>query len=217
MEQHNIFEPGLIYGWDAPDVRRPFKKIVYAQHPEEGWKVYLRVVVFISVLGQAENEENQQQESILVVRSRRDINPKWEAPKGGVEPKDRRNRYESIVETMARAARREVAEEAHLFNLQNLYYMNKCLEGTEANYGPDNYLQYHFFRAFVAPEEFDRAKAYFTEMNKENKWDSLPDCLAEKNDIDYYYRGIPLFGKWTNTIFSKYMNYYIPPNQRKGY
>ncbi len=213
-QQHNILQPGLLYAWDAPDPRQHFKKIIYAKHPEEGWKVYLRVVVFVSVY-QEGSEENP--DTFIVVKSRKDIRPKWEAPKGGVEPKDRRNRYESIVQTMAQAARREVAEEAKLDDLKNLYYMNQCIEGTEDNYGPNTYVQYHFFRAFVTQEQFDRAAAYFAEMNAADKWHTLPDCLAEKNDISYYYRGIPLFGKWTDTIFSRYMNYYIPPNKRRGY
>ncbi len=213
-QQHNILQPGLLYAWDAPDPRQHFKKIIYAKHPEEGWKVYLRVVVFVSVY-QEGSEENP--DTFIVVKSRKDYRPKWEAPKGGVEPKDRRNRYESIVQTMAQAARREVAEEAKLDDLKNLYYMNQCIEGTEDNYGPNIYVQYHFFRAFVTQEQFDRAAAYFAEMNAADKWHILPDCLTEKNDISFYYKGIPLFGKWTNTIFSKYVNYYIPPHLRRGY
>ncbi len=229
QQQHNILQPGLLYAWDAPDPRRHFKKIVYAQHPEEGWKVYLRVVVFVSVYEDRRQsrlsepgldpgeDSSEDPNTFIVVKSRKDARPKWEAPKGGVEPKDRRNRYESIVQTMAQAARREVAEEAKLDDLKNLYYMNQCIEGTEDNYGPNTYVQYHFFRAFVTQEQFDHAAAYFAEMNAADKWHTLPDCLAEKNDISYYYRGIPLFGKWTDTIFSRYMNYYIPPNKRRGY
>lgn len=217
QQQHNILQPGLIYAWDAPDPRNHFRRLVYAQHPEEGWRVYLRVVVFVYVYEEGSEEVYGQKDKFIVVKSRKGLSPKWEAPKGGVEPKDRRNRYESIVETMAQAARREVSEEAKLDDLKNLYYMNQCLQGTEDNYGPSTYVQYHFFTAFVTPDQFNHAATYFAEMNATNQWHALPDCLTEKNDISLFDRRMSLFGKWTNTIFSKYLQYYIAPHLRRGY
>lgn len=209
MGEHNIFQPGLVYDYDVPDPSKPWKQIVYAEHPEEGWRVYLRVVTFITVLDSPDEEITNK---FIVVKSRKSHIDLWEAPKGGVEPEDFDHRSHNILETLKHAARRESGEEAKLYKLMNLFYLNKYFEGTESNYGPNKYVQYHFFQAFVSWEDFEKSRNYFDTMNAQpEQWNNLPEHLSEKNNIGFYNKNLKIFGKWSLRLIGKYMNTYVPP------
>jgi hypothetical protein len=85
----DVFQPGLKRG-AARLAHAPHKRYFYVEHPEEGWRVYLRACTFIHEAGQPFNAQR-----FIVVKTT-DADPKkksWEPPKGQMEGKEDRKSH----------------------------------------------------------------------------------------------------------------------------
>ena len=200
----DVFERGLIRG-EASFKHKPDKKVFYVQHPTEGWRVFLRAVCFI-------HEEGQESAGRFVVLKKSGADPSgpvWEAPKGQMEGKDglAHPRW-SIQKLLEQNIRREVKEEAKIDRFVSLEHLpNLVIQSKESEYGEQDYLQYHVFRAIVKPSIIQKARdtfMYYREHPEE--FAKLSSDDNEKDAIAFYHsRYTKLMGKWSPTLVRLYL------------
>jgi 8-oxo-dGTP pyrophosphatase MutT (NUDIX family) len=193
----DIFQPGLIRAADGS----PAKQNFYVEHPTEGWRVYLRTACFIHERNKAFNPT----QFIVVKRTGGDVEANsWEPPKGQMEGKDI---SENIYEMLRENIRREVAEEAKIYNLRELQHTGLILQSREPNYPENTFFQYHIFTAYAHTTQIERA------FEKFQRFKEFPEAFLrqrreqkEKDDIAWYNPEITkIMGKWSPTIVDLYL------------
>ena len=112
----DVFQKGLIRGSERLP-HDPTKSYAYVEHPVEGWRVYLRSVMFLHSEGPL-NKEN-----FLVVKrfGARPSTATWEPPKGQMEGKDM-DRKSFILELLRNNVLRETEEESHITEISRMKY-----------------------------------------------------------------------------------------------
>lgn len=200
----DIFQPGLVRGEDTFD-HKPDKKVFFVQHPTEGWRVFLRAVCFI-------HEEGHEEKGRFIVLKKSGADagaPVWEAPKGQMEGKDglAHPRW-SVLRLLEENIRREVKEEAKISRFVSLEHLpNLVIQSKEEEYGPDDYFQYHVFRAIVKPGVILKAAttfAYYKDHPAE--FAALSSDDNEKDAMAWYHaRHTKLMGRWSPTLVRLYL------------
>lgn len=116
----DVFQRGLRRGAERLAFD-PAKRYFYVEHPEEGWRVYLRSACFIHERPAVEEEGIEQKGCIdpkrflVVHRTGAKAGERaWEMPKGQMEGKDGLGKEMSVMRLLEQNVRREVAEESHL-------------------------------------------------------------------------------------------------------
>jgi len=198
----DIFQPGLIKSV-ATLSHDPNRQYYYIEHPVEGWRVYLRTVCFIHEL----NKPFDSKRFLVVKRTGGDDKEaSWEPPKGQMEGKDATDK--SVYNVLRDNIRREVAEEAKLYNIKNLQHTGLVLQSTESNYPENTYFQYHIFTGYAnqkhIAEAFKKFKWYeehplaFDRLRRENR---------EKDGITWFDENeTKIMGKWSPTMVKMYLD-----------
>lgn len=159
----DVFQKGLVRG----SARLPFdpeKAYAYVEHPQEGWRVYLRSCVFLHPM----NEPFQKNHFLVVKRSNaRMSSPAWEPPKGQMEGKELLPRI-SILEALKENVRRETEEESHVTDITRLHHTGLVFQSQESSYPSNYYFQYHIFQGYLTPKQIDQSFSTF-EWMKEHK------------------------------------------------
>ena len=199
----DVFQPGLHRG-AARLAFAPHKRYFYVEHPQEGWRVYLRSCAFLHEAGVAFDKER----FLVVKRTGGEPGKKsWEPPKGQMEGKDAGRSRLPLLKLLEENVRREVEEEAKLQKLLALRHTGMVLQGQEPDYPPNHYFQYHIFQAFVPTEELASAVSQFEWIQQH------PDAFArfrsdkrEKDGISWFDpKRTKLMGKWSPTIVAQYL------------
>ncbi len=148
----DVFQKGLIRGSEK-SLYDPEKRYAYVEHPEEGWRVYLRSCVFLHPTNEPFNKHQ-----FLVVKKRgtRFTTASWEPPKGQMEGKDMRNN-KSVLKLLKENVIRETEEESHITEINNLKHTGLVFQSQESNYSKNTYFQYHIFQGFVTPEQIKQS------------------------------------------------------------
>ena len=197
----DVFQPGLVYGSEQDKSKRYF----YAEHPTDGWRVYLRTACFIHEL----NKPFEPNKFIVVKRTDGDSEKAtWEPPKGQMEAKDSSIvGTKSIYQMLRENIRREVHEEAKISNIRELQHTGLVLQSTEPNYPPNTFFQYHIFSGYahsrqimVAFEKFIWIQKHPEEFAKQRR------DYREKDDIAWFSENTKIMGKWSPTIVSMYLD-----------
>ena len=204
---HDVFQKGLKRGaMRLP--HDPAKRYFYVEHPQEGWRVYLRACCFIH----EKPIQNTPIEFNKFVVVKRTGNPStgrsWEPPKGQMEGKDGlRNPSDSIIKILTTNLKREVSEEARINTINYLHYTGLVLEGVEKDYPPNTFFQYHVFQATVTPQEFRRAAeelAWYKEHP--DAFSRLKRDKREKDDIAWYSPSdTQIMGRWSPSLVALYL------------
>lgn len=199
----NVFQPGLKRG----AARLPFaphKRYFYVEHPEEGWRVYLRGCCFIHEVG------NTDRKRFLVVK-RYQANPDtkaWEPPKGQMEGKDglAHPRW-SVLDLLTENVKREVEEESKIKGFESLTYTGLVLQSVEKDYPPNTYFQYHVFQATVTPQQIQDAAAEFQWLNEHPAaFARLRKDKREKDALAWFDpKKTRLMGKWSPSLVVLYL------------
>lgn len=206
-EPHDVFQKGLIRG-GASLAHDPVKEYFYVEHPSEGWRVYLRAGCFLHEKPK-DGECIDYSKFLVVKRAGAAANEKaWEPPKGQMEAKDGlRHKNWSIMQLLRENVKREVGEEARVTTLQNLRHSGLVLQGSEADYPPNHFFQYHIFQAIVPQTTFVRATseldwyrahpAAFARLRRDKR---------EKDALDWYSPADhKLMGRWSPRIVANYL------------
>jgi ADP-ribose pyrophosphatase YjhB (NUDIX family) len=205
----NVFEPGLIRG-AARLAYAPHKRYFYVEHPDEGWRVYMRACSFLHDSSVPFNSKE-----FLVVKRKGEhganVNPNdavWEPPKGQMEGKDAKPDSAPLVQLMAENIKREVNEEAKIEKITKLRYTGLVLQGREKDYPPNHYFQYHLFQAFVSPSTISKALAKFKWLNEHPKaFERLRKDNREKDALEWFdAKKTKLMGKWSPSIVALYIS-----------
>ena len=202
MPIFDVFQKGLIRGAEHLSYD-PTKAYAYVEHPTEGWRVYLRGAAFL-------HEDPLQLDRFMVFRNsknRRSHKNIWEPPKGQMEGKDFIDDSQTIYEMLSENIRREVAEEAKIYNLRELQHTGLILQSREPNYSENTFFQYHIFTAYAHMVQIDKA------FEKFKLFKDCPEAFAkqrreqkEKDDIAWYdATSTNIMGKWSPTIVDLYL------------
>jgi len=151
----DVFQKGLIRGSERLP-HDPVKSYAYVEHPQEGWRVYLRSCVFLHSVHMP-----FQPQHFLVVKRRgaRWTTATWEPPKGQMEGKDQKQGKQgkqgnkSVLELLQENVQRETEEESHVTEIQRLKHTGLVFQSQESSYPPHWYFQYHIFQGFVTPDQ----------------------------------------------------------------
>lgn len=211
----NVFQPGLRQGSE----RLPFdprKAYFYVEHPDEGWRVYLRSACFVH-----EAFTPFQADRFLVVkRTGGDPEKKsWEPPKGQMEGRDAgRGKPKSVLQLLKANIRREVAEEAKVEGLRGLHHTGIVLQAIEPDFPPNTYFQYHVFQAFAPAATIDAAMDLFTWFSEHPEaFRRLRPDQQEKDGLGWYNEGTKkLMSRWSPTIVRRYLERMLVPQGDAG-
>lgn len=199
----DVFQPGLRRGTE----RLPFdprKAYFYVEHPEEGWRVYLRAACFVHELEAAFDARR-----FLVVK-RTDGDPakkSWEPPKGQMEGRDWRQSKRSILQLLKENVRREVAEEAKVRGLRGLQHTGLVLQAVEPDFPPNTYFQYHVFQAFVPAKTVEVAMVEFAWLAEHPEmFRRLRADQREKDGLGWFDEGTKkLMSRWSPRLVGAYL------------
>ena len=200
----DVFQSGLIRGVEVLPYS-PRKKYFYVEHPEEGWRVYLRAACFIHELYRPFRPDR-----FLIVK-RTDGDPfkaSWEPPKGQMEGKDGKDKTKSILQLLKENIRREVEEEAKITNIRELSHTGLVLQSVEPDFPPNTYFQYHVFGGYAHPKQIQTAFtdfAWIVEHPEEFK--KFRADQREKDAIDWYSAEKKMMGRWSPTLVKMYLEH----------
>jgi len=200
----NVFEPGLLRG-TAKLAFAPHKRYFYVEHPQQGWRVYLRGCIFLHDA----SLPFQKNHFLVVKRKDADASTKaWEPPKGQMEGKDAKPDGAPLIELMAENVRREVEEESKIRTMHNLRYTGLVVQSRESDYPPNHYFQYHIFQAAVTPQEISNAQEEFKWLNEHPKaFARMKSDVREKDALTWFNpKKTRLMGKWSPSIVALYLN-----------
>lgn len=199
----NVHQPGLRRGAERLAFA-PHKRYFYVEHPEEGWRVYLRACCFIH-----ETNQPDPRRFLVVKRFGAQASSKaWEPPKGQMEGKDGLAHPDwSILDLLTENVHREVEEEAKITNFSKLTYTGLVLQSAEKDYPDNHFFQYHIFTAQVTPEEIQNASAEFTWLNEHPAaFARLRKDKREKDALAWYDpHKTKLMGKWSPSLVVLYL------------
>lgn len=207
---YDVFQKGLKRGAErlAYD---PAKRYFFVEHPEEGWRVYLRACTF---LHERPTEGSCIDPFRFLVVKRRDkpaTGKEWEPPKGQMEGKDGlRNPNDSILALLRENVKREVAEESRIRRLQGLDYTGLVFQGREPDYPPNHFFQYHIFRAQVTRNEWMRASSELDWYRQHPlAFDRLKRDKKEKDALAWYSPSeTKVMGRWSPKLVAMYLNHF---------
>jgi len=206
----NVFQNGLVRGsevsaWAKKQGYGPNKKYFYVEHPEEGWRVFMRACCFIHING----DRNPSKFVVVKNTDESPNNKTWEPPKGQTEGKDGlRDPSMPLLEVLQENLRREVEEEAKIHNLQRMKHTGLVLQSAETQYDKNTYFQYHIFQAFIDEDEYTNAEEKFIWYKEHPKaWNKLRKDNREKDAIGWFDPvKTKLYGRWSPTIVALYLN-----------
>jgi hypothetical protein len=210
----DVFQPGLRRGAE----RLPFdprKEYFYVEHPEEGWRVYLRAACFIHEVGVAFDPTR----FLVVKRTGGEAGKKtWEPPKGQMEGRDgglaagASGRKRSILQLLKENVRREVAEEAKVENIRGLAHTGLTIQAVEPDFPPNTYFQYHIFSGWAHPLQLQRAFDRFAWLAEHPaEFRRLRADQREKDGLGWYNEGTKrLMGRWSPTLVRLYLEWLSP-------
>lgn len=203
----DVFQPGLRQGAE----RLPFdprKAYFYVEHPEEGWRVYLRSACFVHEAG----APFQVDRFLVVKRTGGDPEKKsWEPPKGQMEGRDSgksTGKAKSVMQLLKTNIRREVAEEAKVEGLRGLHHTGIVLQAVEPDFPPNTYFQYHVFQAFAMAEAVQKAMEEFAWFEEHPEaFRRLRADRREKDGLGWFNEGTKkLMSRWSPTIVRQYLS-----------
>jgi hypothetical protein len=202
----NVFQPGLRRGAERLPFA-PHKRYFYVEHPEEGWKVFLRGCCFIHEAGQTDPKR-----FLVVKRYKAGADTKaWEPPKGQMEGKDglAHPRWD-VLQLLTENVKREVEEESKIKNFQALTYTGLVLQSQEKDYPPNTFFQYHVFQGMVSPQEIQNAAAEFQWLNEHPAaFARLRKDKREKDALAWFDpKKTRLMGKWSPSLVVMYLQNY---------
>lgn len=201
----DVFQDGLRRGSERLPYD-PRKSYFYVEHPTEGWRVYLRSACFLHELFSPYKADR----FLVVKRTGADAEKggAWEPPKGQMEGKDAGGSRQSVFQLLRENIRREVAEEAKVPRIRELWHTGLILQSTEPDFPPNTYFQYHIFSGYVHPrgleasfQEFDWYAEHPAEFKRLRADRREKDALA-------WYDEIPnqkMMGRWSPTIVKLYL------------
>jgi hypothetical protein len=148
----DVFQKGLIRGSEHLP-HDPKKAYAYVEHPQEGWRVYLRSCVFLHALDAPFHPMH-----FLVVHARKKQlrSAAWEPPKGQMEGKELMGRR-SVMDLLRVNVLRETEEESHITKVEGLRHTGLVFQSQETSYPLKTYFQYHIFQGFVTPEQITQS------------------------------------------------------------
>lgn len=201
----NVFQRGLKRGVERLPYA-PKKQYFYVEHPEEGWRVYLRAVCFIHELYKPFTP------SKFIIVKRTDGDPDkatWEAPKGQMEGKDARDSKKSIMQLLKENIRREVMEEAKISRIRELTHTGMVLQSVEPDFPPNTYFQYHVFSGYAHPMQIETAFEEFAWIDDHREeFMKLKSDKREKDAIGWYTPDKKIMGRWSPTLVKMYLQNY---------
>jgi len=202
----DVFQEGLRRG-SARLPYDPVKKYAYVEHLKEGWRVYLRSVVFIHEEGVPFDKKR-----FLVVKKTgaRMSSAAWEPPKGQMEGKDLTGvdgRGKSLLYVLNENARRETAEESFIEDLHNLEHTGLVFQSQESSYPPNHFFQYHIFRAFVDKKALIQSYEIFNWIqNNRAEFMKWKRDIREKDAVAWFNpRSTKLNPRWCPSILVLYL------------
>ena len=212
----DVFQPGLRQGVE----RLPFdprKAYSYVEHPEEGWRVYLRAACFVHEAGAPFDPAR----FLVVKRTGGDPEKKsWEPPKGQMEGRDFKGRHggqagakeKSVLQLLKENIRREVAEEAKVVGLRGLHHTGLTLQAVEPDFPPNTYFQYHVFQAFAGGAAIEKAVAEFAWLEGHPEaFRRLRADQREKDGLGWFNEGTKkLMSRWSPTLVRRYLEAMTP-------
>lgn len=145
----------------------PSKQYFYVENVQEGWRVYLRSVIFLHPINEPFNPRN----FLVVKRTGARMNSAtWEpAGKGQMEWKDTKGSNKSILELLKENIERETEEESHVTDIRNLKHTGLVFQSQETTYRPGEYFQYHIFQGFITPRQIQKSFETFEWIKKHPK------------------------------------------------
>ena len=212
----DVFQDGLRHG-SARLPYSPHKRYFYVEHPEEGWRVYLRSACFLHPL----YEPYRADHFLVVKRTGGDpAKATWEPPKGQMEGKDgeggggggRRGGPRSggarVYQLLMDNIRREVAEEAKVTRVRDLWHTGLVLQSAEPDFPPNTYFQYHVFSGYVHPLQLEKAFAEFNWLEEHpEEFKALRSDKREKDALAWFDEGVKkkMMGSWSPTLVKMYL------------
>ena len=208
----DVFQAGLRQGVE----RLPFdprKAYYYVEHPEEGWRVYLRAACFVHEAG----TPFEPTRFLVVKRTGGDPEKKsWEPPKGQMEGRDLKGRTggkeKTVLQLLKENIRREVAEEAKIVGLRGLHHTGLTLQAVEPDFPPNTYFQYHVFQAFSSSAAIEKAMAEFAWLAENPEaFRRLRADQREKDGLGWFNEGTKkLMSRWSPTLVRRYLERMTP-------
>ena len=203
-EIFDVFQAGLIRGEEHLPYD-PEKGYFYVEHPEKGWRVYLRAACFVHEEGKPFDAKR-----FLVVK-RTGSHPgskSWEPPKGQMEGKDALKHPRTFVEELIKQnVRREVEEEAHVNTLHNLRHTGIIYQNVEPDFLPNTYFQYHVFQATTPTKSIQRGLNWFAWLKEHPRYFArMKRDKKEKDELRWFDPSeTKLMGKWSPSIVAMYI------------
>lgn len=207
---HDIFQSGLVRGVERSRLN-PRKQYFYVEHPEEGWRVYLRAACFIHDWADAGNRER----FLVVKRTGGDPDKKvWEMPKGQMEGKDAGGgdggRQRPLMQLLKENMRREVAEEAKIHHVREMHHTGLVLQSVEPDYPAGSFFQYHVFSGYAHPNQVRQAEEEFAWLAEHpDAFRRLRSDQREKDAIAWYGEegsAKKMMGRWSPTLLRLYLD-----------
>jgi len=203
----DVFQPNLVRGSERLPYS-PHKQYFYVEHPQEGWRVYLRAACFIHELYRPFRANK-----FLVVK-RTGGDPEkgtWEPPKGQMEGRDAgHNSTKSVLSLLKDNIRREVAEESKITYIRELNHTGLILQSIEPDFPPNTYFQYHIFSGYAHPIQIANAFDTFNWMQEHpEEFKKLRYDQREKDAIGWYDGdNTKMMGRWSPTIVKQYLSHF---------
>jgi 8-oxo-dGTP pyrophosphatase MutT (NUDIX family) len=200
----DVFQKGLIRGSERLP-HDPVKQYAYVEHPKEGWRVYLRSVVF---LHDQTKPFHPQQFLVVKRRGARWSTATWEPPKGQMEGKDMRS-GKSILELLKENAQRETEEESHITEIRHLKHTGLAFQSQESTYSANTYFQYHIFQGFVSQEQINQSFETFQWIKEHPKaFQRWRRDRKEKDAVSWFHpQQTKLNPRWCPDIVALYFEH----------
>jgi len=206
MPIFDVFQEGLRRG-SATLPHDKEKHYAYVEHPQEGWRVYLRTAMFIHLIG-----EPFQEDKFLVFRSaKKGAHNIWEPPKGQMEGKDlMRKADQPLLPLLVTSIKRETAEEAHIEEFRRIRYTGLVFQSQEESYPANWFFQYHIFQGFISTHELLNTFSTFAWYKEHPK--AFKRLRRDKKETDavswFNPRVTRLNPRWCPTIVFTYLKEY---------
>ena len=206
----NVFQKGLVRGSEVSAYAKkmgygPKKRYFYVEHPEEGWRVFMRACCFIHLKGERDPSK------FIVVKGTDEpaSGASWEPPKGQTEGKDGlRDPSMPLLKVLQENLLREIEEESKITGITQIKHTGLVVQAKEDDYPPNTYFQYHIFQAFIEEDDFTKAEEKLAWYKMHPKvWKHLRKDNREKDAIAWYNpKKTKMYGRWSPSIVALYLN-----------
>ena len=204
MNIFDVFQSGLHYGSERLSFD-PSKQYAYAEHPTEGWRVYLRSCAFLHPV---HSQQFLAQQFLVVKKTgKRSSDRAWEPPKGQMEGKDLKKK--PMIELLTENVLREIQEESHITDVTRLHHTGLVFQSQEKDYPPHHFFQYHIFQGTVTPQQIDTSFSTFQWIKEHPKgFARWSRDRKEKDAVAWFHpRKTKLNPRWTPDIVAAYLRY----------